>query len=72
MIRIATTAIRVGDRVRTNTCEGTVKFYRGGVRPSMVVLTEDTETFVNMTNAGSVELLSDLNGRTPCEPFGRW
>jgi hypothetical protein len=73
MIRISTTDIRVGDNVRTYNGQGTVIKYRAGIRPSMTLATPNgSETYCYMTAAGSVELLSDLGDRTPCESFGRW
>lgn len=74
MIRISTTDIRVGDKVRTSTTEGTVTEYRfSHTRPYMTVMASWGPTRVHMTAAGSVELLSALGkGRKACESFGRW
>lgn len=74
MIRISTTQIRVGDRVRLSVAtEGTVIEYRPSInRPFMVISNENGNHRCHMTSAGSVELLSDLDGREPCKPFGRW
>ena len=75
MIRISTTDIRVGDHVRTYDAEGIVINYHRGPRPSMTLrLPFDgvTTTYCHMTEAGSVELLSELGNRVACKSFGRW
>lgn len=74
MIRIATTDIRVGDRVRLSVAtEGVVSKYRRGYsRPYMEITNEHGTHRCHMTSAGSVELLSDLDGREACKSFGRW
>jgi hypothetical protein len=74
MIRIATTDIRKGDLVRTYSSEGIVTSYRWSeVTPSMIVTNDQgVETHHSMKACGTVELLSDLHGRIPAAPFGRW
>ena len=75
MIRISTTQIAVGDTIRptmgrkgivTSIVEG----YKGNLR--VVVDTVYGPENHSMRAAGTVELLSDLNGRIPAKSFGRW
>lgn len=75
MIRIGTTDIQVGDHIITSAVgEGTVTAWRGkGLSRFMVHMdTANGPVRTEMRDCGSVELLSDLNGRTPCKSFGRW
>lgn len=73
MIRIPTTEVRVGDHIRTYTTEGIVTEYRRGYpNGHMTVMASYGPVRVSWRPAGSVELLSDLNGRLPIESFGRW
>ena len=69
MIRISTQQVTKGDVIRTSTHEGTVLV----ATPHSVTM--DTASGVirkAWTPAGSVEILSSLNGRTPAASFGRW
>lgn len=74
MIRISTTKVRVGDHIRTYATEGIVTKVPAnhGISFRVEVLTSRGTTVVPMRSAGTVELLSDLNGRIPAESFGRW
>ena len=74
MIRISTTQIRLGDEIRTYDAQGTVvKMYRGMGRGYVEMRIPTGEVVRSTTtDAGSVELLSSLKGRTPAAPYGRW
>ena len=71
MIRIATTALAVGDHIRTsNGTEGIVtwmpKNREGRFWVEIDLMPE------HIRDCGYVELLSDLNGREAAKSFGRW
>lgn len=74
MIRISTAQIRLGDEVRTFDAEGTVIRYQRGMGRGYMELRIPTGEVVRsgMNDAGTVELLSSLKGRTPAQSFGRW
>lgn len=71
MIRISTTALAVGDVIRTsNGTEGTVTWMPKNRDGRFWV---EIDFFPeHMRDCGTVELLSDLNGRIAAESFGRW
>lgn len=73
MIRISTTDLRVGDRIRANGnggYEGAVTWVPLHFFSRFSVEVDGTRRY--MTSAGSVELLSDLGDREAAKSFGRW
>ena len=70
MIRISTTALAVGDRIRSYDFDGTVTWMPKNREDRFWVEVDGIPHRVR--DCGSVELLSDLNGRIPVESFGRW
>jgi hypothetical protein len=71
MIRISTTALAVGDQIIASSYgSGTVTWMPKNREGQFWVEIDGTP--VHMRDCGSVELLSDLGDRTPCESFGRW
>jgi len=70
MIRISTTALAVGDVIRTADVEGTVTWMPRNRQDRFWV--EVSGTPIHMRDCGSVELLSDLGDREACASFGRW
>jgi hypothetical protein len=70
MIRISTTALALGDVIRATGYEGTVTSVPRHFFTRFSVEVDGVRRF--MTDAGTVELLSDLDGREPAKSFGRW
>ena len=70
MIRIATTALAVGDVIRATGYEGTVTWVPLHRFSRFSVEVDGTRRY--MTSAGTVELLSDLGDREAAKSFGRW
>ena len=70
MIRIATTALAVGDVIRAGNYEGTVTWTPLHFFSRFSVEVDGVRRY--MTSAGTVELLSDLGDREAAKSFGRW
>lgn len=74
MIKIQTTDVRIGDYLRTIDGEGIVTKAKPNehIRFAVTIQTQDGVIVRHMSPWGSVELVSDLDGRMPVESFGRW
>jgi preprotein translocase subunit YajC len=71
MIRISTTALVVGDHVFTSGgMEGFVTWMPKHRQGRFWIEVDGTP--ISVRDCGTVELLSDLNGRIEAESFGRW
>lgn len=71
MIRISTTALVVGDHVRTSSGrDGIVTWMPRNREGRFWVEIDNIPTHVR--DCGTVELVSDLMGREPAQSFGRW
>lgn len=69
MIRISITQVTKGDVIRTSKTEGEAVRVS---RSFAIIRTPEGDVVNHWSPAGTVEILSPLNGRTPAESFGRW
>jgi hypothetical protein len=71
MIRISTTAVVVGDHIRTSSGADGIVTWTPRNREGRFWVEVDYIP-ISMRDCGTVELVSDLNGREPALSFGRW